>query len=450
MAFKSINPRVLALSFALSLAYPAFAQALPSSDGQITECAAPQTYQGLTLGQVVEHVFCRNPQVRSLWAQVQTGQAQLGVAQAPFYPQVQLTGSNTRTYTQANKELGTTQGSVNLGVSYLLYDFGGRDASETAARKTLEALQATQDAQLQSLAMSAVQAFYALQSAQDSVTAAVASEASALYALDVARARFNAGTTIKADELQAQAAYAQAKLVTLQAKGDVSLKRGALANLMHLSSNSSISVQGGDARTPDSAQSAAIESLTSKALTSRPDLLAARRQEEAAYANIDSVKATGLPSISVNASTSPSYSSTSVQQPTVSTMGVTITVPIFTGYQVTHAVEAAKAKAQQATASREQLEDQADLGIWQAWQALQTNAAAIDVSKNYVEAARAYQEVAKGRYKAGVGTLADLLTAQADTAKAEQTHIANQYALSVSRFSLSLALGALRNDLLTP
>ena len=53
------------------------------------------------------------------------------------------------------------------------------------------------------------------------------------------------------------------------------------------------------------------------------------------------------------------------------------------------------------------------------------------------------QEVAVGRYQAGVGTVLDLLTAQTAAASAQQTRITAEYNWEVSRARLVLALGRL-------
>jgi outer membrane protein len=60
-----------------------------------------------------------------------------------------------------------------------------------------------------------------------------------------------------------------------------------------------------------------------------------------------------------------------------------------------------------------------------------------------VKTAEQNQEVAVGRYQAGVGTILDLLTAQTAAAAAQQARITAEYNWQVARAQLVLALGRL-------
>jgi outer membrane protein TolC len=96
----------------------------------------------------------------------------------------------------------------------------------------------------------------------------------------------------------------------------------------------------------------------------------------------------------------------------------------------------------QAEATRDQLFNQTELDVWQAYYDLQTAATGIATTKTLVQGATQTASVAAARYQSGVGNLLDLLTAQTDETNALVQSIQSQLDWYTALARLNFALGA--------
>ena len=101
---------------------------------------------------------------------------------------------------------------------------------------------------------------------------------------------------------------------------------------------------------------------------------------------------------------------------------MSVSVPLFSGFATTYRVRANEAQVD-ARAQRERLEKQVALDVWKAYQGLTTSTQTLKTTADLVASAEASAQVALGRYKAGVGSILDLLTAQSALASARQQRI---------------------------
>lgn len=415
-----------------------------SSD--VALCQKDRVKNPLTLADVVDLTLCNNPQTRSLWANARAQAAQLGSSMSSFLPNltvpVSITGSR-------NKAGGTTtestQESIGVTASYLLYDFGGRDASVENARQLLVAANATRDETLQSNFLTAVQSYYTLLSARASVQSFQAAEESAHKSLDAAQARYKAGTATLADRLQAQTALSQAVLNRIRAMGDVATAQGTLANIMGFDANQPFELAPAPEPRPDSVAERDIGKLIADARQSRPDLLAADAQIKAAEAQLAATKSSGLPTIMLDGSVSLAASQGNGVDSTShgSSLGVTVRVPWFSGYRDTYQNRVAQAQLEGKVAERDRVANQIALEVWKAYQALLTNSQALRAADDLLASAEQSEKMASGRYQAGVGSILDALTAQTALASARQQRVAALYNFQASKFTLAQAIGQL-------
>jgi len=123
-------------------------------------------------------------------------------------------------------------------------------------------------------------------------------------------------------------------------------------------------------------------------------------------------------------------------------------VPIFSGYDTTYRVRSAEAKAEVALAQRDSLALQVGLDVWSSYQALQTATQSLRTAADLLASADQSERVALGRYRAGVGTLIDLLNAQSALAAARVQRIQAALDWHVSRATLAKAVGTLDRRLL--
>ena len=127
----------------------------------------------LSLADIVDRALCGNPLTRAAWAATRAQAALAGVARSAYLPSVSGTLSAGRNRSDGSTSSRSSsvynQGSLGLSASYLLYDFGARDATLENALQGLAATRLTQDSTLQKVFFNAVQAYYTLFAARAAV-----------------------------------------------------------------------------------------------------------------------------------------------------------------------------------------------------------------------------------------------------------------------------------------
>lgn len=415
-----------------------------------------QSGHALSLADVVDRALCNNPQTFVAWANARAQSAQVGIARSAYLPtltgtaSVSLNESSSGTRTLATSSAPATAGgatrytqeTAGLTLGYLLYDFGARKAVLENALQTLSALNFTQDAAVQALFLKAEQFYFQLFAAQAAVVSSKQAEISGQESLKAATGRLNAGAGTIADRLQAQTAYSQAVLARIQAEGNAKIAQGVLANVMGMDAHQALDVATPELRDPDSRFEQDLNVLIESARQRRPDLAAAEAQVNAARANIDAAKAAGLPTVSL--STAFNYTdSNSFNSFHTSALGVAVSIPFFTGFNRTYQVQSAQARLESQIAARNAVNLQIALDVWQGYQNLATGTQAVRSSADLVTSATESERVALGRYKAGAGTIIDLLNAQTALANARLQNIQALFNWHTAKATLAQALGRL-------
>lgn len=412
-------------------------------------CQAPKTDE-LTLLDVIDSALCNNPQTHDVWAAARAQAAQVGIAQASFLPSVSATGSiahhSTAGSSTTSRDSAYNQESVGISLGYLLYDFGARDATLESARQVLIAANANQEATLQSVLFNAVQAYYQIFATRSALTAAQEAERVAQASLDAATARYKAGTSTPTDALQTRTAHSQAVLTRIRAEGATHAATGTLSNTIGLDANQSVTLAQ-----PNEQISAAdfaanlndlLDELINTARQQRPELAAAEAQLQAATATVKATAAADKPTISLGTGLTESF--TDERHPARdANIGVSIAIPLFSGYNAAYKIKAAQEQVALRAAQRDRIRQQISLDVWQAYYNIITEAQAMRSSEDLVASAEQAEKMTSGRYRAGLGNILDLLTAQAALASARQQAIQARYNWLIARAAMAQALGRL-------
>lgn len=408
--------------------------------GNAFTCKKLDAKNVLSLEDVVMIALCNNPKTTIAW-QTSLYQASLvGVSEASFFPTLSANGSIAAT--EGSDTKNTRQKTASLTFSYLLYDFGKRDATLENAKQLLKAATYAKDDTIQALFFSAVQAYYGLFGANASLEAAREAEIAAKESLNAAKTRYSIGTATPADTLQAQTAYSQATLNRIRAQGNVKNAQGTLASILGASPDTSLQLSAPSLEVPSEAFDRNIQILMEESLKARPDLLAAQAKIEAYRANIEAAKAEDKPSFSLSSSTGYNDSSL-LDSSRSSSVGLYVSIPIFNGYTTKYKVQAAKEQLKLSEAEYEKLSQDATLEVYQTYQTLFSETGAVRASVDLVASAKASYQLATGRYKAGVGTILDLLNAQSALANAQQQYVQSLYTWYITKANLAKAMGAL-------
>lgn len=407
-------------------------------------CEAQPLDHSLNLLEVVNQALCNNPKTREVWAISRFQAEQVGVSKAGYLPSVSLDASLNRT--KSGTAPSVDQRSVSVTLSYLLYDFGSRAANLENARQLLAAASATQDSTVQTVFLLAVQSYYQTQATLAALDAAIESERAAKESFAAAEARYKAGSATPADKLQAQTAYSQSTLNRITADGNLKNAQGTLANMLGLDANRNVSLATSNTTSIPNDFEGDINALIEEARRRRPDLQAAAAQVKASKASADAARAAGRPTIALTASADQNRSAGIDTHG--STVAINLNVPIFSGFAPTYQVRAAEAQVEAKNAQLEQLRLQVALDVWTAYQNLTTATQSLRTSADLLDSAEQSARVALGRYKAGVGSILDVLNAQSALASARQQRIQSTFNWNTSRATLAQAMGSLDASLL--
>lgn len=442
LAFDSADP------FGTKTITPAPPRLALEPEARFIPCAPVETTRYGVL-EVVDRALCANPRTREAWANARVQAAQVGVAQADFLPDLDGRIGASRSTGSADP---STQNSTSLTLSWLLYDFGARAANLENARQLLSAAAHTLDATVQTVFLDALRAYYATQAARAAVAAAEEAERASRESLVAAEMRYKVGTGTPADRLQAQTALSQATLTRIRAEGILRSAYGTLANVMGEDANRPLLLEDIPKIPADARGEGDVETLIATARQRRPELKATEARVGAARASADATRAAGKPSLALGAGSS--WQGTDTGGNDFSTrsnsIGLTLSIPLFSGFETTYNVRTAEARVDAASSLRDNVNLQVALDVWTAYQDLTTSRQTLTASADLLASAEQSERVALGRYKAGVGNILDLLNAQSALAAARLQRIQAALDWYVARASLARSIGTLDGSLLDP
>jgi outer membrane protein TolC len=415
-------------------------------DPTLTDACATRTYdKPLSLVDVTEAALCHNPQTKEVYASAKAQAAQVGVARSLFFPSVTDTLSVTENKNRTTNYSNTTNRIV---ASYLLYDFGSRDANLENANELLRAASATQNATVQTVLLAAVNAFYQVHATRAVLNASIDAERLYQESFKSAEAKYLAGVATPADKLQAQTSFANATLTKLKNEGALKIAYGNLANIMGVPANINFQMADSQLDVIPELVDQDIEALIEQARLQRPDLMASEAQLKASLAKIEAVKADAKPKVRIDASNQYDENLLGQTSQNTSQIGIFLSIPLFEGYKPTYLIRSAEATAELNASKRDQLKLQVSLDVWTAYQNLKTANESIIASNVLVSSAEESSRVALGRYKEGVGNIIDTLNAQSALANAKQQKIQSVLNWNIARTTLAQSIGVLDNAMI--
>ncbi len=408
-------------------------------------CSQKAYDKPLSLVEVTEAALCHNPQTREVYANAKVQAAQVGVARSLFFPSVTDTLSATE---NKNRTTNYSNATNRIVASYLLYDFGSRDANFENANQLLKAASATQNAIVQTVLLASVNAFYQVHASRAILNASIETERLSQESFKSAEAKYIAGVATPADKLQAQTSFANATLTKLRNEGTLKVAYGNLANVMGAPAN--INFQIADSKLDDIPEliDQDIDALIEQARLQRPDLMASEAQLKASLAKIESIKADAKPKVRIDASNQYDENLLGQTSQNSSQLGIFLSIPLFEGYKPTYLIRSAEATAELNASKRDQLKLQVSLDVWTAYQNLKTANESIAASNVLLLSAEESSRVSLGRYKEGVGNIIDTLSAQSALANAKQQKIQSVLNWNIARTTLAQSIGVLDNAMI--
>ena len=182
--------------------------------------------------------------------------------------------------------------------------------------------------------------------------------------------------------------------------------------------------------------------LLTDAKANRPDLVAAEARARAARATARAETRLGLPTLTFVSQYARQIYTSALSAQDAYVFGLNLNIPIFSGFGDTYRVRRREEEAKVADAARDLVYTQTEQDVWQAYFDLQTAATSLSSTANLVKSASQSADAAVARYKGGVGSLLDLITAQLDDTNAKVQEIQSRLDWYQALARLNFSLGA--------
>ncbi|MFL5523942.1 MAG: TolC family protein [Gemmatimonadaceae bacterium] len=405
-----------------------------------------QRLQALTVADVVDLALRNNPATHASWSQARASADFLGSARGAYYPELNasVTGSRIKSpATNARPAGERTDYGPAISLNYLLMDFGGRSGSVEAARQQLFAANLTHNATIQNTVLDALTAYFNYVATIALFAAERTAIAEAQASLNAAQQRNRVGLATIADVLQARTALSQEQLTLETTQGLVQAARGGLAAALGLPANLPFDLAPNTGPFPVRILTDSVDNIINAALRNRPDLAAARARAEAAYSQVRVTRAAALPSLNLGGTGSRLYSSPSTFAGPSYNLNLGLSIPLFNGFSHQYDIAAAKAQADAISALAEQTRQDVVTEVFVSYYRLQTAQQRAATADDLLQSAEQSAQVAAGRYKEGVGSILDLLTAQTALANARAQRVQSRWAWYTSLAQLARDAGVL-------
>jgi outer membrane protein len=396
----------------------------------------------LTLAAAAARAACLEPATTRLAAERHQAQALLAERQAALSGSTSLQATpqwQTRQPWDGERSTGSTSAGLTLNYQRNLLDGGARRSRIEQSRLDAEAAalgvsDGVIDTQLEFIGL-----WLDLRAAASSLDAVRAALSAAQQSQRAAQARFEQGSATGVDVLAARAALAQAERDRVAAELTLTKAAGLVAQRLGWPAATPIALSGND--------EGAIASATPQEsmLDQHPQALAQRQRVLALESAVAATRAEGGASLALTAQAGPSSNRSNslgawrTSSGLDAAVGLQFTLPLCDGGSRSAAVARARATLDAARANEATIQRNLRDAFWRAladWRSAEADVAA---SRTALEAAAASEAAQRGRYAAGVGTVAELLSAQEALAQrrqqannAEQQRLRRQAALRVA------------------
>src|SRR5207245_1385207 len=267
--------------------------------------------------------------------------------------------------------------------------------------------------------------------------------------LEAAEQRHPVALATIADVRQAKTARSQAQLALETTEGALQTTRGALALSMGLPANLPYDIELPPDTIPALGITDSLDALIARAVRERPDLLAARATAQGAQARVTAARGQALPSLVVSGTTAGTYffnRPLATQQGNSYSATIGLRIPLFSGWSQIYDVRAATAAARAAEQRRRGVEQQVIFQVFNSFYGLRTATQRVRTSADLLASATQSEQVALARYKAGAGSLLDLLAAQAALADARAQQVQAHFTWYTALAQLARDAGILGLD----
>ncbi|MEK6743045.1 MAG: TolC family protein [Nitrospirota bacterium] len=421
---------------------PATGQTTTNAGPAVTTAPSPTggaaTAQRLTLDQCIEITLKRNPSLTAAESTMNAAGTRVGQAQSAYYPQVSLAGNYSKfsPYTDpTNASQDLYQGTATLTQN--IFDFGKTPSQVRIQRLGHDASREDRRTVYSQVIFNVKQAYYTLLQAGKNRDVAIETVKLNQEQLDQARGFFDAGVKSKYDVTTAEVNLSNARLAQIRAENTVRIAQVTLKNTMGSPDLPDFSIEDTLAFQK---HPVTFEDVIQRAYTNRPDLRSVQAKKEASRESISLARTGYYPTLTGNASITRADSEYPPEKSGWSA-GVTLTIPLFSGFLTNNQVREAKENLNVQKANEETLRQGILLDVQQAYLNLLAFEDGVAVAELTIRQAQENYDIATGRYNAGVGSPLDVTNALVVLSNAKTNHIAALANYKIAEAALQKAIG---------
>lgn len=434
------------IAFLLILALSSVCAGRAQETGPSVRSAAAER---LSLDQAIRTAREKHPALKQAEAAVDAAEAEVKRARASYFPQLSFSGIGKVGLSGAAGALGLPgfpaspfyrNAAYSANWYQMIFDFGRTKHFVASERALADSARLRRTAEEERIVLNVKRAYFSVLEAQGLRTVAGETVKERRLTLEREQAYAQSGLGSEFAVSLARANLAEAEGALIQADGAVNTSFAALRAAM--------GVEGAfayDLQTPPlkvvSPQT--LEDLTQAALKNRPDEQALERKVQAAAEALGRARADRLPEVrGFGAGGQGRFNGTTVkevQRHGLSALGLIF--PLFTGGRLQAERQEAQAVLAGALAVRDELRQQIQLEVTQAYYQLVDLTGRIKVADQQRQAAQQALALAQARYQVQLSSFLDLLTAEGALTRAETNYARTQFDYDRARAELEFAIG---------
>ena len=414
------------------------------------------------LAELIDIAQRTNPQTRVAWERAREAALGVGLAEAVYAPMLsaQAVAAVQRVPAPLPKTVLNPQGFFvadtqfflpALTLKWLVFDFGGKEASIDATKEALAAANFGFNATHQKIVFDVTRAYYNLNAVQGRVEVARASLSQAQTLQDAAESRRARGLATLPEVLQAREQTARAAYELQEAIAGETDARMALLEAMGVRPTTPVRVAGLAGRALPAMVEDTADKLVDRALAQRPDLLARVATVRAREADIRKAQSEFYPRIVVSGNVLQNIGrvhTTDVPgwagvNDTGYGAAIAIEMPLFDGGLRKNRLGVAQSQRRVAEEEFELARDQAVRQVVKAYEDLKVALRQREAAVALLAAADRSYDAAIDSYRSGVATFVDVTNAQTALTKARTADTETRSSVFTAMASLAFRTGDL-------
>lgn len=410
----------------------------------------------------------RDPQLKAAAASRDAAQEGIQLARARLLPQLSGSAEYSRDNSETvrpepfeegednvvlrpvPRETETTGHSYGLRLDQTLYDHSNY-TQLNAARASAARAEAQYQAALQQLAVRVAEAYFAMLTAEDSVRFARADEMAVTRQLEQAEQRFNVGLTAITDVHEARARRDSATAAAILAENALDDAREALAEITGSFVEAVKPLRENIPLEPPAPN--VWQDWVKLAMEGNPDVQAALLASEAADFQIQTARAGHYPTLSAFATYTDSESDSdttilgAVNSNTIpfkgDTIGIRLSVPIFSGFSVSSRVRQSVAEHQASLDQQEQTRRAVTRQTRNAFRAILAGISEVKARQQALVSAQSALDATQAGFEVGTRTIVDVLLSQQVLVQAQRDYSRARHDFVVNGLRLKRAAGTI-------